>query len=73
MLLAVEPQVKLLATTLRATTMTADGANTLGKALEPQLQKLFEELGKQVIKEIPQVPAPAPVAAPVPATAPDAG
>jgi hypothetical protein len=47
MLLAVEPQVKLLATTLRATTMTSEQAGTLGKALEPQLQKLFDELGKQ--------------------------
>lgn len=58
MLLAVEPQVKLLATTLRATNLTADGAGTLGKALEPQLQKLFEELGKQVAP----VPEPAPAA-----------
>lgn len=63
MLLAVEPQVKLLATTLRATNLTADGAGSLSKALEPQLQKLFEELGKAV----------APVAAPVPVAAPDGG
>lgn len=70
MLLAVEPQVKLLATTLRATNMTADGAGTLQKALEPQLQKLFEELGKQVL----QPPAPTPGPAPQPtAAAPDAG
>lgn len=47
MLLAVEPQVKLLATTLRATTMTSDGATGLAKALEPQLQELFKSLGTQ--------------------------
>lgn len=63
MLLAVEPQVKLLATTLRATNLTADGAGSLSKALEPQLQKLFEELGKQV----------APPPTPAPTAAPDAG
>src|SRR5437868_4652471 len=40
MLLAVEPQVKLLSTTLRATNVTADGTNTLSKVLEPQLQKM---------------------------------
>lgn len=62
MLLAVEPQVKLLATTLRATTMTSEQAGTLGKALEPQLQKLFDELGKQ------QAPTAEPAVA-----APDAG
>ena len=67
MLLAVEPQVKLLATTLRATNLTADGAGSLGKALEPQLQKLFDELGKAV------QPVPAPVPVPVPAATPDAG
>ena len=50
------------ATTLRATNLTADGAGTLQKALEPQLQKLFEDLGKQA--------APAPV---IPAQAADAG
>jgi hypothetical protein len=68
MLLAVEPQVKLLATTLRATNLTADGAGTLSKALEPQLQKLFDELGKAVLP-----PAPAPAVAPAPTAAPDAG
>lgn len=66
MLLAVEPQVKLLSTTLRATTMTNDGAGGLAKALEPQLQALFNSLGKQV-----QDPAPVAPAAPV--AAPDAG
>lgn len=57
MLLAVEPQVKLLSTTLRATTMTADGSSGLQKALEPQLQQLFNLLGKQVEEKSP---APAP-------------
>lgn len=60
MLLAVEPQVKLLAMTLRATTMSTDSAGALGKALEPQLQQLFEQLGKQV----QQPPAPTPTARP---------
>lgn len=45
MLLAVEPQVKLLSTTLRATTMTNDAAGGLAKALEPQLQQMFNMLG----------------------------
>lgn len=63
MLLAVEPQVKLLATTLRATTMTNDAAGGLAKALEPQLQELFKSLGKQVEGKSEQ-PAP---------TTPDAG
>lgn len=72
MLLAVEPQVKLLATTLRATNLTADGAGTLQKVLEPQLQKLFEDLGKQVLGT-PTPPAPAPTPAPAPAATPDAG
>lgn len=72
MLLAVEPQVKLLATTLRATNMTADGAGSLGKVLEPQLQKLFEQLGKAVTPEAAPEAAPvAPAAAPT--AAPDAG
>ncbi|MFO0596034.1 MAG: biopolymer transporter ExbD [Myxococcaceae bacterium] len=52
MLLAVEPQVKLLSTTLRATTMTNDAAGGLAKALEPQLQQMFTLLGQQV-KEAP--------------------
>lgn len=60
MLLAVEPQVKLLSTTLRATTMTADGSASLQKALEPQLQQLFNMLGKQT--EEKPAPAPAPEA-----------
>ncbi len=69
MLLAVEPQVKLLATTLRATTMTNDAAGGLAKALEPQLQALFNSLGKQVLDAVP-TPAPAPVPAPVQAPPP---
>ncbi len=73
MLLAVEPQVKLLATTLRATNVTADGANTLGKVLEPQLQKMFEQLGKAVNPEAtPPAPVPAPTPAPAPAPMPEA-
>jgi hypothetical protein len=71
MLLAVEPQVKLLSTTLRATTMTNDAAGGLAKALEPQLQALFNSLGKQVQDPAP-TPAPPPAPAPVAAT-PDAG
>lgn len=60
MLLAVEPQVKLLSSTLRATTLTAgDG---LTKALEPQLQKIFDSLNKAV-QETP-APAPAPEVSP---------
>lgn len=66
MLMAVEPQVKLLATTLRATTLTNEAAGALGKALEPQLQKLFDELGKQVVPP----PGPAPGAS---LETPDAG
>lgn len=57
MLLAVEPQVKLLSNTLRATTMTTDAAGGLAKALEPQLQELFKSLGKKVQEEVPP-PAP---------------
>ena len=76
MLLAVEPQVKLLAMTLRATTMSNDSAGALGKALEPQLQQLFEQLGKQVVPPNP-TPAPTvtPTAPPAPESAatPDAG
>ncbi len=64
MLLAVEPQVKLLASTLRVTTLTADGGGNLSKALEPQLKALFEALGKQ-----PPVPTPPP--APEPTVKPD--
>ncbi len=64
MLLAVEPQVKLLSTTLRATTMTTDGTSGLAKVLEPQLQQLFNMLGKQT-QETP-TPTPAPVVAPEP-------
>jgi hypothetical protein len=71
MLLAVEPQVKLLSTTLRATTMTNDAAGGLAKALEPQLQALFNSLGKQVQDPAP-TPAPPPAPTPVAAT-PDAG
>ncbi len=52
MLLAVEPQVKLLATTLRATTAMAKSTgqnpqlDTLLKALEPQLKEVFQGLQK---------------------------
>jgi hypothetical protein len=70
MLLAVEPQVKLLSTTLRATTMTNDAAGGLAKALEPQLQALFNSLGKQVQDPVIAPLAPAPV---VPVATPDAG
>jgi hypothetical protein len=67
MLMAVEPQVKLLAGTLRAT--TTDDVKALQKALEPTLQSMFEAL-----KQVPQpkeTPAPAPAAseAPKPAEA----
>jgi biopolymer transport protein ExbD len=64
MLLAVEPQVKLLSTTLRATTMTNDAAGGLAKALEPQLQQMFSMLGQQ--KDAPAVKVDeAPASAPV--------
>lgn len=63
MLLAVEPQVKLLATTLRATTLAPDSAGGLAKALEPQLQQLFQSLGK------PEVTGATPTVAPPPAPA----
>lgn len=59
MLLAVEPQVKLLSTTLRATTMTNDAAGGLAKALEPQLQQMFNMLGKSVVVEAPPNAPPA--------------
>ncbi len=64
MLLAVEPQVKLLATTLRTTTMTNDVAGGLLKAVEPQLQSLFESLQKQL--EVPEKQADAPTPPPAP-------
>jgi hypothetical protein len=64
MLLAVEPQVKLLSTTLRATTMSTEAAGSLAKALEPQLQQLFDSLGKQV-----QAGAPVPGLSPPPTPA----
>jgi hypothetical protein len=47
MLLAVEPQVKLLAATLRATTLPADGSS-LSRALEPRMKEMFEALQKAV-------------------------
>lgn len=50
MLLAVEPQVKLLATTLRATTMGSPGDGSKGvdlsEALGPQLKEVFDALQK---------------------------
>ena len=72
MLLAVEPQVKLLSTTLRATTMTADGTSGLAKAIEPQLQQLFELLGKknQDTPTPSQPPTPTPTPTPEPTPAP---
>lgn len=65
MLLAVEPQVKLLSSTLRTTTMTSDIAGGLLKTVEPQLQSLFESLQKQLA-----VPAPSPAPEPAPSTPP---
>jgi len=60
MLMAVEPQVKLLASTLRAT--TTDDVKALSKALEPTLQSMFEAL-KQMpqakpVETAPTTPAP---------------
>ncbi len=60
MLLAVEPQVKLLATTLRATNLTADGG--LARALEPQLQHLFDSLRNTEKPEVAPEPAAQPEA-----------
>lgn len=60
MLMAVEPQVKLLAGTLRATTQ--NDMKSLSKALEPTLQSMFEALKNGV-----QTPAPAPTETPKPA------
>jgi hypothetical protein len=70
MLLAVEPQVKLLSTTLRTTTMTSDVAGGLLKAVEPQLQGLFETLQDR-LKAMPSAATDKPTAAeptPAPAT-----
>lgn len=64
MLLAVEPQVKLLSTTLRTTTMTSDVAGGLLKAVEPQLQGLFETLQER-LKAVPAADKP-PAADPAP-------
>jgi hypothetical protein len=61
MLLAVEPQVKLLAGTLRAT--TSDDVLSLSKALEPTLQSMFDALKQQVAPkptEPPSAPEPLP-------------
>jgi len=68
MLIAVEPQVKLLATTLRATTMgrPSDGSKgiDLSQVLGPQLKEVFEALQKggasdgKPPAERPSAPAP---------------
>jgi hypothetical protein len=78
MLLAVEPQVKLLATTLRATTTMsksgdgqASNLSNLARALEPQLKAVFESL-QSGAPAVPPV-APAPSQAPAPAAAPTDG
>ncbi len=55
MLLAVEPQVKLLSSTLRATTLT----DKVVDMIQPQLQGLFEVLGKS-LKEPEKTPPPEP-------------
>lgn len=70
MLLAVEPQVKLLSSTLRTTTMTSDIAGGLLKTVEPQLQSLFEKLQQQLAAPSP-TPAPAPAPTPAPAVPPE--
>lgn len=57
MLMAVEPQVKLLAGTLRATTQ--NDMKSLSKALEPTLQSMFEALKNGVTGTKPDAPAPA--------------
>jgi hypothetical protein len=72
MLLAVEPQVKLLAGTLRATTQ--NDMKSLSKALEPTLQSMFEALKSGVTRPGPDAavekPKPAEPAQPDGATAP---
>jgi hypothetical protein len=61
MLLAVEPQVKLLSTTLRATTLAhpADGSKgiDLSQVLGPQLKEVFEALQKGGATPPPEKPA----------------
>lgn len=68
MLMAVEPQVKLLSGTLRAT--TTDDVKSLSKALEPTLQSMFEAL-KNAASPKPEAPGPTPAPA-EPGKAPDA-
>lgn len=67
MLMAVEPQVRLLSGTLRATAQT--DMKTLSKALEPTLQSMFEAL-KQKLPPPPESPTPPPPEAPKPAEGP---
>ncbi|MEW6432200.1 MAG: IF-2 protein [Myxococcota bacterium] len=57
MLLAVEPQVKLLSGTLRATTQ--NDMKSLSKALEPTLQSMFEALKNGAPPLKPDAPSPA--------------
>lgn len=68
MLLAVEPQVKLLSTTLRATTMAhpTDGSKgvDLSQVLGPQIKEVFEALQKGGASE-PKPPPPTPTEKPV--------
>ena len=63
MLLAVEPQVKLLATTLRATSVgrSAEGGKGLDltDALAPQIKEVFEALQKKPTDETKASPPPA--------------
>ncbi|MEW5738831.1 MAG: IF-2 protein [Myxococcota bacterium] len=63
MLMAVEPQVRLLSGTLRATAQT--DMKTLSKALEPTLQSMFEALKQKFPQEL--TPTPGPTAEPKPA------
>lgn len=75
MLMAVEPQVKLLSGTLRATTQ--NDMKSLSKALEPTLQSMFEALKNGVPQlkpdppsptEAPKAPEPPKLAGPTPTT-----
>ncbi len=52
MLLAVEPQVKLLSATLRATALPMEGGNWM-KVLEPRLKDMFESLQKAAKSDDP--------------------
>jgi ABC-type uncharacterized transport system permease subunit len=66
MLMAVEPQVRLLSGTLRATTQT--DIKTLQKAVEPTLQSLFDALKQKPpqVEPPPAAPTPTPGPAPTP-------